>query len=216
MEEKRFPADTKLDVLTFLNDKQINGELYAFLQSISDYLVIDKKFNFYSTYVPKKNLPTQKKICQILGIGSPKTLRKHLTYLCERGYLIPGGTCEDDQDVAYYLPELEDIYFLIPLKTIQYLRDNCKEHVFKIYIYLGQKFKMAIREGRYYEFSLKEIGQHIGLKIENYSRGYEVINNALDLLVNSGLIDYAEYFENGVSRKKLTKFSFEYRSKNGK
>ena len=47
MEEKRFPANTQMDVLTFLNDKQINGELYAYLQSISDYLVIDKNFNFY-------------------------------------------------------------------------------------------------------------------------------------------------------------------------
>lgn len=215
MEEKRFPANTQMDVLTFLNDKQINGELYAYLQSISDYLVIDKNFNFYSTYVSKKKMPTQKKICELLGIGSPKTLRKSLNYLCERGYLIPGGTCEDDKDIAYFLPEMEDIYFLIPLKTIQYLRDNCKEHIFKIYIYLGQRYKMARKENRYYEFSLKEIAQHIGIKIENYSRGYEVVNNALDLLVNSGLIDYIGYFENGVNHKKLTKFSFEYWSRNG-
>jgi len=29
---KRFPADTGLDYLTFLNDKNIDGELYAYLQ----------------------------------------------------------------------------------------------------------------------------------------------------------------------------------------
>jgi hypothetical protein len=28
---KRFPADTALDIETFLNDKNINGELYAYL-----------------------------------------------------------------------------------------------------------------------------------------------------------------------------------------
>lgn len=28
---KRFPADTGLDYLTFLNDKNIDGELYAYL-----------------------------------------------------------------------------------------------------------------------------------------------------------------------------------------
>jgi hypothetical protein len=28
---KRIPADTSLDVLTFLNDKKINSELYAIL-----------------------------------------------------------------------------------------------------------------------------------------------------------------------------------------
>jgi hypothetical protein len=29
--KKRFPADTTLEVNTFLNDKKINGELYALL-----------------------------------------------------------------------------------------------------------------------------------------------------------------------------------------
>jgi hypothetical protein len=29
--EKRFPADTALDHLTFLNDKKIDSELYAYL-----------------------------------------------------------------------------------------------------------------------------------------------------------------------------------------
>ena len=32
---KRFPADTKLNYATFLNNKKIDGELYAFLQSLS-------------------------------------------------------------------------------------------------------------------------------------------------------------------------------------
>jgi hypothetical protein len=30
-EKKRIPADTTLETLTFLNDKKINGELYAYL-----------------------------------------------------------------------------------------------------------------------------------------------------------------------------------------
>jgi hypothetical protein len=30
-EEKRFPANTTLKDITFLNDKKINGELYAYL-----------------------------------------------------------------------------------------------------------------------------------------------------------------------------------------
>ena len=29
MVEKRFPADTTMEALTFLNDKSIDGELYA-------------------------------------------------------------------------------------------------------------------------------------------------------------------------------------------
>jgi hypothetical protein len=46
-----------------------------------------------------------------------------------------------------------------------------------------------------YEFSSEELGDNIGLKIKNSSRGYEVINNALTLLSNSGLIDYVIYFD---------------------
>ena len=34
---KRFPANTKMETLTFLNDKKINGELYAYLQGLSVY-----------------------------------------------------------------------------------------------------------------------------------------------------------------------------------
>lgn len=42
-----------------------------------------------------------------------------------------------DKEDRYILPRKEDFYFLIPLKTLQYLNDNCKEHVIKIYVYLG-------------------------------------------------------------------------------
>ena len=98
---------------------------------------------------------------------------------------------------------------MIPLKTLKYLTDNCREHVIKIYVYLGQKFKQKTN----YEFSLKEIGQHIGIKVENNVRGYEVINNALTLLYNSGLIDYCTFFDGQTQKKKLLKFTFDYREK---
>ena len=53
MEKKRFPADTALTSLTFLNDKKIDGELYAFLQSCS------YPDEYKRTIVAKKNLPPQ-------------------------------------------------------------------------------------------------------------------------------------------------------------
>ena len=40
-DKKYFPADPDLNILTFLNDKKINGELYAYLQSISDFISKD-------------------------------------------------------------------------------------------------------------------------------------------------------------------------------
>ena len=33
--KKRFPADTSLEYTTFLNDKKVNAELYALLQTYS-------------------------------------------------------------------------------------------------------------------------------------------------------------------------------------
>lgn len=48
--EKRFPADTTLDITTFLNDKKADGELYAFLQSVS-------KHDDRETFVLKRDLP---------------------------------------------------------------------------------------------------------------------------------------------------------------
>lgn len=210
MEQKRFPADTTLDVSTFLNDKKINGELYAILQGASDYMVIDKVLNLYQTYVPKSKMPTQAAMCKMLGIKSPKTLRQHMQYLIDQHYIVPGGTGEDDKDVAYYLPEMEDIYFLIPLDTLKYLNNNCREHVIKIYIYLGQRYKMALALGKQYEFTLEELGTHIGIGIKNHVKQYEVVNNALELLYNSGLITYVSFFNGQTQKKKLTSFSFTY------
>lgn len=206
-DKKRFPADTTMDTLTFLNDKKINGELYAYLQSISNFEVIDRIKNKFITYVVKKNLPSQSKICEILGIKSPKTLRTHLNYLIESKYI-------EDAGDKYILPEMENIYFLIPLKTLQYLKDNCKEHIIKIYVYLGLRYKQAVYNSSHYEFTLEEIGRQIGVKVKNNSRGYEVINNALSLLENSGLIEYVSFFDGQMQKKKLMKFSFECIKKN--
>lgn len=201
--QKRIPANTSLDILTFLNDKNIDGELYAYLQGLS----MPKKReedDGYDTVVAKSDIPKQSIICEKLGIKSAKTYRAHLNYLIEKGYV------EKREDDSYLLPEMENIYFLIPLSTLQYLNDNCRDHVIKIYVYLGQRYKYALSCGKQYEFNLEELGEHIGIKVKNNSRGYEIINNALELLYNSGLIDYCEFFDGQAQRKKLTKFSFEH------
>lgn len=198
---KRFPANISLDITTFLNNKKIDGELYAYLQSLS--YPNEKK----ETIVLKKNMPTQAIICNILGIKSPKTYRAHLNYLIEAGYVV-------DNKTEYYLPNQEEIFFLIPLETLKFLNDCLKEQVIKIYIYLGQRWKYKQND---YTFTLEEIAEHIGIKLGNNQRNYDIINNALICLVNNGLIDYVEYFENNKPRKRLTNFSLVYkRPDNGK
>ena len=189
--------------LTFLNDKKLNGELYAILQSVSNYRIINKGQNTFETFINKKNMPTQTEMCRRLGIKSPKTLRKQFEYMKEQSYIIPG-----EGDIVYYLPEMEDIYSLLPTETINYLVDSCKPHVIKLYIYLGQRYMLGLKLNKNYEFTLQQIADHLGLSMQNHSRSYEVINNALWLLQNSGLIDYYEYtFEGYIVKKVLTSFS---------
>lgn len=178
------------------------------LQAMSEHKVIDAKNHVYENYVLKSAMPKQNVMCEQLGIKTTKTFRNHLDYLISRGYII-------EEDKRYVLPEMEDIYFYIPLKTLRYLNNNCREHVIKIYVYLGQRFKWAMSRGVNYEFTSEELGDHIGIKVKNNSKGYSIVNNALELLYNSELIDYVSYFDGMMQKKKLTRFSFEYKEMKG-
>lgn len=191
MIQKRFPADITLKETTFLNDKKIDAELYALLQSYSS-------SNDGVTFIEKWSLPKQSEICNILGIKSAKTYRAHLSYLIESGYVV-----EDDS--KYILPLKEDIYLLLPLSTIQFLKDVFKDEVVKTYIYLGQKWLNHMDQ----EFTYAEIGNHVGIKTAGNSRGYEQIRNILFVLSNCGLISISkEYFvDKGQSRHRLLEWS---------
>ena len=193
---KRFPANVALEQQTFLNNKKINGELYAILQSYS------YPDGLKRTVVKKENLPKQKELCAKIGVSSPKTLRSKLEELKKAGYII-------EDDTQYILPELENIFMYIPLETIRFLVDTMTENVVKIYIYLGQRYQY--KHG--YVFTIAEIADHVGIKLDNNARNYQIINNALTSLYNNGLIDYVEFYENSKPCKRLIKFSFEYNKK---
>lgn len=193
---KRFPADTTLEYTTFLNDKKVDSELYAFFQQAS--IVNSKK----EAIVYKKDLPKQADICSAIGIKSPKTLRVHLKYLIDNGYL-------EEREDTYYLPNKEEIYFLIPLETVKFLHDCVKERIVKIYIYLGQRWKY---KGIDYEFTVEEIAQHIGINLSGHTRNYEIINHSLVCLRNNGLIDYVEFYKDNKPKKRLTNFSLTYKN----
>lgn len=150
-------------------------------------------------------MPTQAEICHNLGIKSPKTLRAHLNYLIQTGYV-------EDRETEYYLPNKEDIFTLLPLSTIKFLHDCLKDQVVKIYLYLGQRWNY---KGTQYVFTIQELAEHTGIKLEGNLRGYETINNALTCLTNNGLISYVEYYENEKPRKRLTNFSLEYKKRDG-
>lgn len=201
--KKRFPADTKKDTSTptFLFNKKIDGELYALYQSCST--INEQK----QTIVKKKDLPTAVEIGKKLGIKSRQTILAHRKALIDAGYII-----DDVKNKQYILPNKEEIYFMIPLDTLKFINDNLREHVIKTYIYLGQRWKY---KGDQYLFSIKEIGEHLGINMKNnHSRDYEKINNALLCLNVLGLIDWEDTTilgENGIliPYKRLTNFSFD-------
>lgn len=184
--KKRFPANVALDTPTFLNDKNVDAELYALFQSLSVGLEGD-------TVVFKKDLPTQAKMCDLLKIKSPKTLRAHLAYLIEQGYI-------EERADRYLLPAHEEIFLMLPLSTVQFLVDTATENVIKVYIYLFQRFKW---KGAGYIFTLEELGEHLGLKVQGRTRYYEMFNNILTSLANNGLIKYENFFDGKSPRKRL-------------
>ena len=197
--KKRIPANTSLEFPTFLNDRKIDGELYAFLQQISTVR------NDNETVIDKYTMPTQRVICDAVGIKSPKTLRGHLQYLINAGYIV-------EEENFFVLPNKEEFYFLIPLETIKYLNDTLKEQVIKIYVYLGQRYQYAQSKGDLYQFTLEEIASHIGYTLVGNPRGYETVYNALDCLRQLGLIDYVDFHRGMVPYKRLTKFSLQVKT----
>lgn len=196
MTQKRFPADTTLEELTFLNNKRIDAEIYTYFQCCS----YPKK---NKTIAYKKDLGTQSEICEILrDYGaqlSLATYKRHLNYLIEQGYII------EEKDY-YVLPNKEQVYLLLPLETLKFIQDTLKTPVIKTYIYLGQRWKY--KQG--YLFTKKELAEHTGIKLSNNSEPYAKINNYLDVLKNNGLIDFEPVTIQDIHYLKLTKWSTDY------
>lgn len=203
--EKHFPADTSLNMLTFLNNKDIDGRVYGYLQSKSMPVLVEKDgMKTYETRVDKYQVGSQANFCQAVKIKSPKTLRKHLNALKQTGYV-------KDMGPYYLLPRKEDIFFKMPLDTLRFIQNTIQEDVIKIYIYLGQRNKYALMNGYKYSFTIKEIAEHLGLSI-NSSNSRTFIKDGLDALMNNGLINFVSYHDGQVPKLRLVDFSYEYKT----
>lgn len=182
--EKSFPANRELDIKTFLNDPKIDGELYAYLLTLS-------KGIQGQTILYKKDLPNQTIIAETLHYKSRQTVGSHMKYLKERGYI-------QETNDSFILLNPEKYYFNIPLETLQYLVDTVKELVIKTYIYLGVCNNTSPKN---YTFTLKELCEHLGSSYTN-TAGRDRIKNCLDILKKLNLIDFIILFD----EKKLPYF----------
>lgn len=127
MTQKRFPADTTLEELTFLNNKRIDAEIYTYFQCCS----YPKK---NKTIAYKKDLGTQSEICEILrDYGaqlSLATYKRHLNYLIEQGYII------EEKDY-YVLPSLFAIAARDFKIYIGYIKDSCYKNLYIFGLEIG-------------------------------------------------------------------------------
>lgn len=213
--KKRFPADCRLEkelkqihsknFKTFLNDKKVDGELYAFFQSISKSYTLDRKLGMHETRVYKEDIPTVTKIIQKIGVKSRSTYYSHLSYLIEVGLIT-------EYEDYYLLNNKEDFYLLIPLETLQTLLVGVSEYTIKTYIYLGTMWNWKKTN---FVFTYKDIAEHIGIKIDNNTRRYDDIKRILLVLQKLELIDFEEFYEKNdnaagiIPKKRLTKLAFE-------
>ena len=199
--QKRFPADVTLDkeVQTFLRDKKIDAELYALLQQYS--LPIEVDNGVYITVVNKDDLPTQAEMLVVLGMKSKTTFRAHLKYLIESEYVL-----DDMENKRYIIPDKENIFFYLPLDTVQFINDTVKEQVYKIYLYLGQRWKY--KPG--YVFTQEEIAEHLGTSLAGNETVRRQIKNSLIALQNHGLIEYEQFYEGKVPKYRLVNWSTHY------
>ena len=203
--EKHFPADTSMEMLTFLNNKNIDGRLYAYLQSKSMPVVVENNgIKNYETRVDKFEIGSQNEFCKAVKIKSTKTLRKYLNILINTGYI-------EDMGEYYVLPKKETIFFKIPLETLRFIQNTIKEDVIKIYIYLGQRYKYASINNVKYSFTLKEVAEHLGLSV-NSENSRVFVKDGLDALMNNGLIEFVSYYEGRIPKLRLVNFSYDYKT----
>lgn len=190
MIQKRFPANVTTKEVTFLNNKRVDAELYAYLQSLS--IAEDNQTVLY-----KSELPAQYMICSKLGIKDARTYKSHLKYLIDTQYVVDCGD-------RYILPNQENVYLLLPLETLRFICDTLTPFVIKIYIYLGQRWKFK----KNYDFTYAELAEHVGIKLVGNARGYEQITNVLLVLEKLGLIKVSapRFIERNVQVRTLIKW----------
>lgn len=192
------PANRAQDIKTFLNDPRIDGELYAYLLSLS---FGDKG----KTIVRKSTIPTFTALGEMLSADpqakpiTRQTIATHFRYLVERGYLR-----ETENKEGYYVLNPDKQFIQIPLDTLQYLLNCTNSFVIKVYTYLGTCWGVNRAQ---YTFTIKELCQHLGI---DYKKNHKRISYILDLLEKLKLIQIQIIYSKEILPYMILKnFSFE-------
>lgn len=85
-------------------------------------------------------MPSRQEGAEKIGVKDVKTYSSYLKYLIENGYII-----ENKKGRYYELPNVESMYILLDLDTVKYILENLPKYSLKVYIYLGQRYKLNKR-----------------------------------------------------------------------
>lgn len=210
--KKRIPVDGEL---YSRNGKTVaNDGLYAYYQSIS---TTDGK----RTFIYKSLIPSYEVIANEIGkllnnrkkVSKSKISRDH-KLLLNLG-LIKEDVIEDlngDKIKVILLPQMDEIYQLIPLDTLKYLVNISSNDTIRIYTHLLNKSK-AIKN---YTFTIKSLLEMLGYKSLRHKNDYDRIKSILNNLHNNELITIKKTYvkcknENIIQCYKLEKVSYDYK-----
>lgn len=162
----------------FYNNK-VDDKIYTYLICLSSG---DSEKN---TVIFKKDMPTNKQIAEALGMTQRKVNigMKHLKEL---------NLIEYNERKEIVIIRQEN-FKLIPLNLLCYLAKLPKNTV-KIFTYLLNKYEWYGKNGRNYNFTIKELIEATGRVATRKKEVYEEITNILNLLHESKLINISKNF----------------------
>ena len=181
--KKRFPAYTNTCSQYFLNDKKLNGELYAVLLANS-IVRVNEDTQQTTTYCPKEKINLSALCKEQCFNCTRQTLANKLKYLETCGYIK-----SDSKGYTILMPEMA--WKDIPLSTVRLLVTLFQAPVIKTYIYLGVRLNWKKQNDcDYYDFSKKEIIEHCGIMMKRNREGYYAVTAILTTLADAELIKY--------------------------
>lgn len=207
--EKRYPSDFREyeETRTMISDPKIDMQLYTILQCYSMPYEIkgEDGHYYYETRVYKKDLPTQKKIAEAMGVSIATYKRKwaYLLNQSETNIYCPYIRQGKDKDGIYYviLPK-EKYYVKIPLDICKHLRAGYSSLAVRIYHYLyaRQQYLQNYLGGKNYIFTLMGLAKRLGISdnAQKYLWDYPdgLIPQALLTLQNNNLLTFERRREN--------------------
>lgn len=191
---------------------RIDTQLYGFMRCLSTALPTDETTENgnkkWKEYLLKDSITKNRKlIMEVCGIGTVKTLNRHLEQLIEVG-LVEEGTFEVngfDYDCYYFPYDYHGIYKLINKDLLFVIVNGLQPLSLKIYLYLLNS--SGVNEN--YEFTLNELKDAFGYS-QSTKTVDKVLNLSLSILQELKIIDYEdimkEYIDKyGVLQKKPVK-----------